>query len=111
VLLRERDRLVGFALCHTVPLVEGRSREELRVLKLVIARDDLFEKMTLVLCDFARRSGTRRVAFRVQGEYLGAYRQLMGMGGRIRWTDLRMAYGDFDEPKPTSGIVWSNWEI
>jgi GNAT superfamily N-acetyltransferase len=111
VLLREKDRLVGFALCHTVPLVEGRSREELRVLKLVVARDDLFEKMTLVLCDFARRSGTRRVAFRVQGEYLAAYRQLIAMGGRIRWTDLRMAYGEFEEPRPKQGIVWSNWEI
>ena len=111
VLLREQGALVGFALCHTVPLVEGRSREELRVLKLVIAREDLFEKMTLVLCDFARRSGTRRVAFRVQGEYLGAYRQLMSMGARVRWTDLRMAYGEFEEPRPPRGIVWSNWEI
>ena len=39
VLVRDGSKLVGFALCHTAPLVEGRTREELRVLKLVL-RDD-----------------------------------------------------------------------
>src|SRR5688572_20981205 len=69
VLLRERGALVGFALCHTVPLVEGRAREELRVLKLVVARDEELEPMVRLLRDYARRSGTRRVAIRLQGEY------------------------------------------
>jgi GNAT superfamily N-acetyltransferase len=32
LLVRDRGRIVGMALCHTAPLVEGRSREELRVL-------------------------------------------------------------------------------
>src|SRR5919106_4404620 len=39
VLLHERGRLLGFALCHTAPLVEGRVREEMRVLKLAVERE------------------------------------------------------------------------
>ena len=38
MLLYQRDRLVGFALAHNAPLVEGRVREELRVLKLARRR-------------------------------------------------------------------------
>jgi len=111
LLIRESGRLVAFALCHTAPLVEGRTREELRVLKLVLERADLLDRMLQALCDFARRSGTRRVAFRVQGEYLDAYRRLIAMGARVRWTDLRMALAGHDEPHPEAGVVWSNWEI
>ena len=33
LLLFDGDTLVAFALCHSVPLVEGRVREELRVLE------------------------------------------------------------------------------
>ncbi|HKO16201.1 MAG TPA: GNAT family N-acetyltransferase [Gemmatimonadaceae bacterium] len=105
------DRLAGFALAHTVPLVEGRAREELRVLKLVLAREELFEDMTSALCDFARRSGTRRVALRVQGEYGATYQRLIGMGARVRWTDLRMALAGREERRPAEGVVLSNWEI
>ena len=111
VLLREQGVLVGFALCHTVPLVEGRAREELRVLKLVVRRAELLEPMLRLLRDFARRSGTRRVAIRVQGEYGDAYRQLIALGARVRWTDLRMALVGYEEPRPAEGIVLSNWEI
>ena len=32
VIVRNGERIVGVALCHTAPLVEGRTREELRVL-------------------------------------------------------------------------------
>src|SRR5688500_19538809 len=77
VLLHEHDRLVGYALCHTVPLVEGRAREELRVLKMVVKDPDRVEPMVRALADYARRSGTRRVAFRVQGEYSALYQRLM----------------------------------
>jgi GNAT superfamily N-acetyltransferase len=114
VLLRDpkdRSRLAGFALAHTVPLVEGRAREELRVLKLVLEREDQFDAMARALCDFARRSGTRRVALRVQGEYLGAYQRLIAMGARVRWTDLRMSLADFEERRPPQGMILSNWEI
>lgn len=112
MLLRSaRDELVGFALCHTSPLVEGRIREELRVLKLVLAREADLEPMVRGLADFARRSGTRRVALRVQGEYVSAYERLIALGARVRWTDLRMALAGAEEPRARTGIVWSNWEV
>ena len=112
LLLRDNDKaVVGFALCHTTPLVEGRAREELRVLKLVLADESLFEGAARALCDFARRSGTRRVAFRLQGEYTRIYQQLIALGGRVRWTDLRMVLDGYPEVRPEEGIVLSNWEI
>jgi GNAT superfamily N-acetyltransferase len=111
LLMRGDDGIVGFALCHTIPLVEGRAREELRVLKLVLADESLFEGTVRALCDLARRSGTRRVAFRLQGEYTRIYQQLVALGGRVRWTDLRMVLDGYPEMRPERGIVLSNWEI
>ncbi|MDB4911002.1 MAG: GCN5-related N-acetyltransferase [Gemmatimonadetes bacterium] len=111
VLFREGGKLTGFALCHTVPLVEGRAREETRVLKLVLSRQSDLATAVTTLADFARRGGTRRVAFRVQTEYLDAYQQLIAMGGRVRWTDLRMALAAYPEGKARDGLLWSNWEI
>ena len=111
VILRSADRITGYALCHSVPLVEGRAREELRVLKLVLDREADLPPMVRALTAFARRSGTRRVAFRVQTEYLDAYRRLIALGGRLRWTDLRMSEADHPEQKAERGVVWSNWEI
>ena len=111
LLLHERGVLVGFALCHTAPLVEGRTREELRVLKLVLAHDASFGALVRALCDFAKRSGTRRVAWRVQGDYPVMYQRLIAMGARVRWTDLRMALDGHAETVPERGILLSNWEI
>jgi GNAT superfamily N-acetyltransferase len=111
LLLYKKDRLVGFALCHTAPLVEGRAREDLRVLKLAL--DDLshLDEMVRLLADLARRSGTRRVSIRVQTEYDAAYQRLIGLRARIRWSDLRMSYAGCAERKSERGIVLSNWEI
>jgi GNAT superfamily N-acetyltransferase len=112
VILRGSDgTLEGFALAHTVPLVEGRAREELRVLKLVLLHEEQFGEMARSLCDFARRSGTRRVALRVQGEYQTTYQRLVHMGARVRWTDLRMALANHEEQRPKRALVLSNWEI
>jgi len=111
VLFRDHGRLTGFALCHTVPLVEGRAREETRVLKLVLSDQADLPAAVSTLADFARRGGTRRVAFRVQTEYLDAYQQLITMGGRVRWTDLRMSLAGYPEGKASRGLLWSNWEI
>ena len=111
LLLREHGALVGFALCHTAPLVEGRAREELRVLKLVLARPASFDAMLHALCDFAKRSGTRRVAIRMQGDYPALYQRMIAMGARVRWTDLRMALSGHDERPPAQGVLLSNWEI
>jgi GNAT superfamily N-acetyltransferase len=111
LLMYERDRLVGFALAHTAPLVEGRAREELRVLKLVIDDESRFDDLVRAASDLARRSGTRRVALRLQGEFLGPFQRAIGLGGHIRWTDLRMSLIGHEERRPTSGFALSNWEI
>jgi GNAT superfamily N-acetyltransferase len=111
VLLRDRNRLLGFALCHTAPLVEGRVREEMRVLKLALEREEDLPRLADVLVDYARRSGTRRVALRVQTEFLRAYQELIDLGARVRWTDLRMTLADMPERPPQCGVIWSNWEI
>ena len=111
VLLYDGDAIAGFALAHTAPLVEGRSREELRVLKLVLADEARFAEMVRAIADFARRSGTRRIALRLQGEFLSAYQRAIALGGHVRWTDLRMSLAEYEERPPARGLVLSNWEI
>ena len=101
----------GFALCHSAALVEGRARDELRVLKLVLARREELPAMVRALCNFAKRGGTPRVAIRLQGQYTDAYRLLIALGARVRWTDLRMSVHGWDEHTPSEGLVLSNWEI
>ena len=111
LLLKQKGQLVGFALCHTTPLVEGRTRDELRVLKLVLDHEERLEAALSALRDFAKRSGTRRVALRVQGEYDEIYQRMIRMGARVRWTDLRMALAGYQETRPAAGVLMSNWEI
>jgi GNAT superfamily N-acetyltransferase len=111
VLLYDGDRLVGFALAHTAPLVEGRAREELRVLKLALDDESRLEDLLRAVSDLARRSGTRRVSLRVQGEFGSAYRRVIALGAHVRWTDLRMSLNSFEERRPERGLVLSNWEI
>ena len=101
----------GFAVCHTVPLVEGRVKDELRVLKLVLARRAELPQMLGALADFAKRAGTRRLAIRLQGDYPEAYRTLVALGARVRWTDLRMSAHGWNEMPPVEGMILSNWEI
>lgn len=111
LLLGAPDAPTGFALCHTVPLVEGRNRDELRVLKLVLARRSDLPSMLGALTDFARRAGTRRLAVRLQGDYPDAYRTFVSLGARVRWTDLRMSAHGWNEVAPSEGMILSNWEI
>ena len=111
LLLEEGGRIVGFAIFHIAPLVDGRAREELRVLKLVLDDETRVESLIDALADAARRNGTRRVAIRVQGEYVEAYRRLIALGARVRWTDLRMYVSGYEETRAPVGILLSNWEI
>lgn len=111
LLIQKRDDLVGFALCHTAPLVEGRAREDLRVLKLSLLDISGFDEMVRLLSDLARRSGTRRVSIRLQGEYESTYQRLIRLRGRVRWSDLRMTLAGYGERRAERGIVLSNWEI
>ena len=111
ILMGPLDAPTGFAVCHTVPLVEGRPRDELRVLKLVLARRSGLLPLLGSLADLAHRSGARRVAIRLQGDYPDAYRTLVALGARVRWTDLRMSAHGWNEVPPTEGMILSNWEI
>ncbi|MEO7042353.1 MAG: GNAT family N-acetyltransferase [Gemmatimonadaceae bacterium] len=111
LVLERGGEVDGFALCHTAPLVEGRGRDELRVLKLVARTESDVETLVTQLADYARRSGTRRVAMRMQGEYSNLYGTLMRRGARVRWTDLRMTLSGYPEPSRAGAVVLSNWEI
>lgn len=101
----------GFALCHDAPLVEGRPREDTRVLKLAVAEQRHLAPLLAAVGGYARDRGTVRATVRVQGDYPEAHRVLVAMGARIRWTDLRMTLSGAEERIPPRGLVFSNWEI
>jgi GNAT superfamily N-acetyltransferase len=110
--MRQGGEVQSFAICHLVPLVEGRVSEEMRVLKMVARSEADFDALVTQLCAYARVKGARRIAIRVQGQYSDVYRRLMTRGARVRWTDLRMAVHEYAEARPQNGgIVLSNWEI
>jgi GNAT superfamily N-acetyltransferase len=112
VFVRRGNDVVSFAIFHSVPLVEGRATEEMRVLKIGARSEADFDHLVTQLCAHARAKAGRRVAIRVQGHYSDVYRRLMARGARVRWTDLRMSVHDYAESHPTGGgIVLSNWEI
>lgn len=111
-LVLQRDGVVdGFALAHTASLVEGRARDELRALKVVARNVADVDLLVTQLADLARRSGTRRVALRLQGAYQAVYQHMIARGARVRWTDLRMTLAGYPEVSCENGIVLSNWEI
>jgi GNAT superfamily N-acetyltransferase len=112
VFVRKGSDVVSFAICHSVPLVEGRATEEMRVLKIAARSEADFDHLVTQLCAHARANGARRVAIRVQGQYGDVYRRLMARSARVRWTDLRMSIHERAESRAAGGgIVLSNWEI
>lgn len=110
-LLRRNGELVGYALWHSAALAAGRPADELRVLKLVAADPDAFRALTEGLLTQARSAGLRRVTIRCQTAYRAAFAELLALGFRVHWTDLRMTLEGFDEAPPPRGVVFSNWEI
>ena len=110
-LMREGHTLTGFALWHSTPLAAGRPRDELRVLKLVTATPDTFERLIHAVQCAATSERVNRVAIRCQTEFSTAYLKLIELGYRVHWTDLRMLLEGFPQRSPESGIVMSNWEI
>jgi GNAT superfamily N-acetyltransferase len=107
-----RDRAVAaFALCHTAPLAEGGTRDELRVLKIGAADGTALAAALDAVGAWAATQGIRRVAVRCQTAYREAYRGLVSDGFRVRWSDLRMTFEGHPEVRPERGILWSNWEI
>ena len=111
VLLRDDHAVRGFAVCHVAPLIEGRPREELRVLKVVLDDAARTPAMVRALAAYSRECQTARVALRVQSGYERTYRDVLAAPGRVRWTDLRMTLSGFPEARAATGVVLSNWEI
>jgi GNAT superfamily N-acetyltransferase len=111
LLIENGGEVRAFAICHGVPLVQGRVREEIRVLKLVARTAADVDELVTQLCTYTRAVNAKRIAVRVQSEYDEVYRAVIQRGARVRWTDLRMSLSGYGEKIPRSGIVLSNWEI
>ena len=110
-LLSEHERLIAYALWHVAPLAEGRSADEVRVLKLVARDLPSFRRLvSAVECD-AWAAGARRIVIRCQSVYRAAYGALVAAGYRVHWTDLRMTLEGKGEDAGGERIVFSNWEI
>ena len=105
------EALDAFVLWHSAPLAEGRPRDELRVLKLAARDAPAFEAALTAAEAAAARASIRRVSVRCQTAYDDAYRRLVARGYRVRWTDLRMTAEGYPEPRPSQGVLFSNWEI
>jgi hypothetical protein len=110
-MLAEQERVIGFALWHTAPLAEGRTADELRVLKLVARDLEVFRRLVAALECHAWEAGARRVALRCQTAHQSAYGALVDAGYRVHWTDLRMTLEGKGEGMPGAAVVFSNWEI
>jgi len=103
----------GFALWHSAALVDARTAEEVRLLKLFADSPGTLDRLLSALELIARRAGLRRVAVRCQTEYRAAYTRLMERGYRVRWTDLRMTLRGFPcvQASGEGEVLLSNWEI
>jgi GNAT superfamily N-acetyltransferase len=111
LILRTEGRITAFALCHSAPLAEGGTRDELRVLKVAATGIETLLGLLTAVESWAATQSIRRVAVRCQTGYREAYQALVRSGFRVRWSDLRMTMGGYPETVPGSGILWSNWEI
>ena len=112
VVLESDDKVRGFALYHSAPLVEDRPSDELRLLKLYAEDDRAFAQLLTLLEAVGADLGFRSVAIRCQGRFVDAYRSLIDRGYRVRWTDLRMVLSGCEEPiTAEQTVLFSNWEI
>jgi hypothetical protein len=92
-------------------LAAGRPKDELRVLKLVAANPQAFERLIQAVQLSATGERVSRVAIRCQSEFPDAYLKLVQLGYRVHWTDLRMLLQGHPSRVPKEGILMSNWEI
>lgn len=105
-----QDAVVAFALWHGVALAQGRSLEELRILKLVAVDLAAAQQAINAVSDEAARRRMPHVTVRVQARQAALYAWLIREHWRVHWTDLRMTLATHPEPV-TGGVVLSNWEI
>ena len=111
-LIAERGQLAAFALWHSAALAEGRSPDEIRVLKLAAKSLAAFQRLLVALEAAAGTALARRVTIRCQTAYRTGYGALLEAGYRVHWTDLRMTLeGKAEPPARDGGILFSNWEI
>lgn len=110
-LLYVGERLRAFAIWHAAALADGRTREDVRVLKVVAESLDDFDAVLEAVSNAAATEGVQRIAIRCQTAYTAAYRRLVDRGYQAFWTDLRMTLDGYPEPAPTTGVIFSNWEI
>lgn len=110
-IVRRGEQWGGFALWHVTPLALGRPITELRILKLVAADQEAFRQLIAGVLVEARARQIDKVSVRCQTAFRTAYSDLMTMGFRVQWTDLRMVLDGFEERPLAAGIVFSNWEI
>lgn len=111
VMVDRGNALSAFALCHAAPLAEGGGRDEARVLKVGALDVEALQSVISAASVWAGRSAIRRIAVRCQSVYDEAYRALIDLGFRVRWSDLRMTMTGYPEQRPSAGVLWSNWEI
>ncbi len=109
-LYRRDGALAAFATWHLAPLAQGRPREDLRVLKLVAVDSQAMHAVLGAVESAAETSGVERVTVRCQTAQAEGYASLVAAGWQVHWTDLRMTLAGWPE-QPTSGILFSNWEI
>jgi GNAT superfamily N-acetyltransferase len=110
-MVRERDgRLRAFALWHAVPLAHGRTREELRILKLGAVDVAAAVDVIAAVEHEAAAMALGRIALRCQTRHADLYARLIDDGFRVQWTDLRMTLAGKPEPEH-HGVLLSNWEI
>ena len=109
--VRETGAWRAFALWHAVPLALGRAAEELRILKVLAKDRASFRSVIAGAIAAAAGRGLGRIGIRCQTAYGDTYGDLIDLGFRIHWTDLRMTLHDRPEQRPSQGVVMSNWEI
>jgi predicted N-acetyltransferase YhbS len=110
-LMHDEGKLTGFALWHSIPLAAGRPKDELRVLKLVAASQEAFDRLIQAVQLSATAERVNRVAIRCQTEFADSYLRLVQLGYRVHWTDLRMLLQGYPQRFPGGGVLMSNWEI
>jgi GNAT superfamily N-acetyltransferase len=110
--IEENGEIAGFALWHSAPLAQSRSKDELRVLKLFGDSVATLEKLVVALEQCAAKARIPNVAIRCQTAFGDAFEALIRLGYQVRWTDLRMTLIGYPEPIPQAGeVLFSNWEI
>ncbi len=102
--------VTGFALWHTAPLTRGRARDDVRVLKAAALDMRAWQELREATECAAAAAGGRRLLIRCQTAFAATYRDLVGAGYEVHWTDVRMCVRQQEGLVPDA-VVLSNWEI